>query len=411
MVFRFLSSLRLTLALLLGLALVSVAGTLQPAADGRYELFYQSPAFRLLLSLLAINLAVCTVKTIHRNLRERSGQMELLRTDQVFACAMRYVLPRNAAVESLGRELGRQGYRVWRDGERLLARRGVAGRWGSTLVHISVLVIMLGALTAQLGFVGTIPLYVGDKSAVYFDWSRQQDLPLGFEFRLDFFEPLYYPIELKFAAVDPKSRETMQTFTAREGESVQLPVPGVVAKVVKFIPLDEHLILGIYRNGVYLGEYHAMGGKQPLANTVDPGVELRPVAFRDPILRQLHSEVSILEKGRVVKEGVIEVNQPLEYKGITIYQTAYNRDKFGFWSAGFQFSRDPGKPVVWTGCLTLLLGLLLAFAVPCRVVGVSRIDGEVLFVALSGFRGEAGQKTFDRLERSLTDVLASGGQG
>lgn len=406
MILRFLSSLRLTLVLLLGLALVSVAGTFRPAADGRYELFYQSPWFRLLLVLLAMNLAVCTVKTIRRNLRDRSRHREVLRTDQVFASPLRYVLPRGAALDPLAVQLEQQGYRVWRDGERLLARRGLAGRWGSTVVHLSVLLIMLGALTAQLGFVGTLPLYVGDKSAVYFDWAKQKDLPLGFEFRLDFFEPVYYPIELQFAAVDPQSREAIRTYTVREGDSVELPVPGTVARVIKFIPLEEHLILGIYRHGTYLGEYHAMGGRQPFANTLDLGMELRPVAFRDPVLKQLHSEVSILEKGKLVKEGVIEVNQPLEYKGIVIYQTAYSRDKFGFWSAGFQFSRDPGKPVVWAGCISLVLGLLMAFAIPYQAVGVTRIDDETLFVALAGFRGEAGQRAFDRLERSLTDALA-----
>lgn len=408
MILRFLSSLRLTLGLLLGLALVSVAGTFRPAAEGRYDLFYQSPWFRLLLALLALNLAVCTLKTIRRNLRDRCRQWEVLRTDQVFASPLRYVLPRDAAVDPLAGKFEQQGYRVWRDGERLLARRGLAGRWGSTVVHLSVLVIMLGALTAQLGFVGTLPLYVGDKSAVYFDWTKQKDLPLGFEFRLDFFEPVYYPIELQFAVVDPQSREAIRNYTVREGDSVELPMPGTVARVIKFIPLEEHLILGIYRNGTYLGEYHAMGGRQPFANKLDLGMELRPVAFRDPVLKQLHSEVSILEKGQLVKEGVIEINLPLEYKGIVIYQTAYNRDKFGFWSAGFQFSRDPGKPVVWAGCIFLVLGLLMAFAIPYQVVGVTCIDGETLFVALAGFRGEAGQGDFDRLERSLIDAMAGG---
>jgi len=405
MILRFLSSLRLTLGLLLGLAVVSVAGTLKPAADGRYELFYQSPWFRLLLALLALNMAVCTVKTIRRNLRDRQRYLEILRTDQVFACALRYVLPSSAAAGPLAAALQRQGYRISSDGERILARRGVAGRWGSTVVHLSVLLIMIGALTAELGFVGTLPLYVGDKSAVYFDWAEQKDLPLGFEFRLDYFEPVYYPIELQFAAVDPQSRETIEVFTSREGEAVQLPLPGVVARVVKFIPFEEHLILGIFRNGHYLGEYHAMGGRHSIDNKVDLGLELRPVAYRDPLLKQLHSEVSILKGGAVVKEGVIEINQPLEYEGIAIYQTVYDRDKFGFWSAGFQFSRDPGKPVVWAGCITLVLGLLLAFLVPPRAVGVTRIDGEVLLVALAGFRGEEGQREFDRLERVLGDAL------
>jgi cytochrome c biogenesis protein len=137
-------------------------------------------------------------------------------------------------------------------------------------------------------------------------------------------------------------------------------------------------------------------------------VELQPLAYRDPVLRQLHSEVSILEQGKVVRSGVIEVNQPLTHRGVTIYQTVYGRDKFGFWSAGFQFTRDPGEPVVWLGCIGLVAGLLLAFAVPYRVVGVTSADGEILFVALAGFRGEGGQKAFDDLERGLGDLLAAG---
>ena len=289
----------------------------------------------------------------------------------------------------------------------LLGSRGRAGRWGSTLVHLSVLVIMAGALTSQLGFVGTLNLYVGDQSRDYFDWQQQKDLPLGFEFRLDNFEPLYYPIELKFAAVDPGSGKVLATYTAREGEVVSLPVAGETARVLKFVPEQEHLVLEISRNGVPLGEYHALGGKlhneANFTNQLDPGVVLRPVAWRDPVLRQLHSEVSILRDGQVVKQGVIEVNRPLVFNGVTIYQIGFSRDKFGFWAAGFQLSRDPGKPAVWVGCIAILLGLLLAFAVPCRVVGIRRVDGEVLLVALAGFRGEGGQQVFDGLGRRLAE--------
>jgi cytochrome c biogenesis protein len=402
MILRFLTSLRLTLALLLGLALVSVAGTFNPADEGRYDLFFQSPWFRLVLALLAVNLTACTAKTILRNLRDRKEQLEILSTEQVFTCALRYVLPSDASLERLAEALRAQGYRPLLCGERLVAQRGRPGRWGSTVVHLSFLAVMLGALSAELGFVGTLNIYQGEKSAVYFDWEKQRDLPLGFEFRLDSFEPIYYPIELRFVSVDPRSGQVLETHTTREGETVALPVPGVRAQVLKFIPFEEHLILGIIRDGAYLGEYHAFGGKRTVANPVDPGVELHPVAFRDPLLRQLHSEVSILEGGEVVKQGVIEVNHPLTYKGVTIYQTAFDQDKFGFWSAGFQFTRDPGEPVVWAGCVGLVLGLLLAFAVPFRAVGVVRVNGEVLLVALAGFRGEGGGRAFDLLERRIS---------
>ncbi len=406
MILSFLSSLRLTLALLLGLALVSVAGTLKPVADGRYDLFYQSPWFRLLLALLALNMAVCTLKTILRNLREKRDALELLRSEQLFAYPLRYVLDGDPSLDRLAQGLSRQGYRVERSGGVLLGRRGLPGRWGSTVVHLSVLAIMVGALCAGFGFVGTLNIFIGDRSAVYFDWDSQQDRPLGFTFRLDHFEPLYYPIELRFDAIDPGTRQVVETYTTREGETVDLPTPGVRARVLKFIAEDEHLILGISRGGAELGEYHTFAGKKELVNAVDPGVELRPVAFRTPILRQLHSEVSILEKGKVVQRGVIQVNRPLVHRGVTIYQTAFDRDKYGFWYAGFQFSRDPGEPVVWAGCILMGIGLLLAFAVPYRAVGVTRLGGETLLVALSGFRGEGGSAAFDALEQGVTAVLA-----
>lgn len=415
MLIRFFSSLYLTLGLLLGLAAVSIFGTIWPAQEQalditRYDLFYQSPGFRLLLLLLALNLGVCTLRTIRRNLGDRARYLEILRSERIFNIGQRYLLPADVDFSRLDGALRRRGYRVGAAHGVLLAQRGRTGRWGSTLVHLAVLVIMAGALSSQLGFVGTLNLYVGDQSGDYFDWQQQRDLPLGFSFRLDSFEPVYYPIELKFVALERGSGKELATYTAREGETVDLPVPGETARVLKFIPDQEELVLEISKNGVPLGEYHALGGKLhntgTFVNQVDPGVDLRPLAWRDPVLRQLHSEVSILRDGRVVKQGVIEVNQPLVFDGVTIYQIGFSRDKFGFWAAGFQLSRDPGKPAVWVGCIAIILGLLLAFAVPCRVVGVSRHGDEVLLVALAGFRGEGGERLFEGLERSLAEPSA-----
>lgn len=402
MILSFLGSLRLTLALLLGLSLASVFGTLRPVAQGRYDVFYQSFGFRLLLALLALNLAVCTLKTIRRNLRDMGDALETLRGERIFALPLRRPLPAGASPEGAAEALRRAGYRVSRDGETVVAVRGRAGRWGSTVVHLSFLVVMAGALASETGFVRTLNIYSGDQSEVAFDWEREADLPLGFTFRLDAFEPLYYPIDVQFAALDPSSGATVATYTTREGETVALPVPGLRARVIRFLPFEEQLVLGIYRGGEYLGEYFAVPGRRTSENRVDPGVVLRPVAFRDPVLRQTRSEVSILEGGKVVRRGVIEINRPLVHRGVSIYQTAFDRDKFGFWFAGFQFTRDPGEPVVWGGCIALVAGLLIAFLVPCRTVGVACHGGELLLVALSGFSGESGARGFE----SLADAVA-----
>lgn len=393
---QFLTSLRLTLGLLLGIALVSIGGTVNPTVEGRFELFYQNFWFRGLLTLLALNLLACTLKTIRRNQQDRARCFEALRTDTSTGGTIKAGRGLTLA------RLRRSGYRIDEGVDGVVATRGCAGRWGSTVVHVAFLVIMAGALCAGFGFTGTLNLLAGDKSSVYFDWNRTEDLPLGFEFRLDRFEPVYYPIELQFSALEPGTGNVIDTYTTREGEMVQLP-GGLSAKVVRYFFFEEDLVLELYRGATALGQYHALGGTRSWEKNPVVGIDFKPVAYRDPVVQQLVSEVSILERGQVVKKGVIRVNEPLEYNGVMIYQTTYNRDKFGFWSAGFQLSRDPGKPVVWLGCIALVVGLLLAFMVRYRVVGLVEQGGVCRLVPLAGFQGDAGTEAWQRLQRSLEE--------
>jgi cytochrome c biogenesis protein len=153
----FFSSVKLTLALLLGLSAVAVFGTIWPVEQGtilRFELYFQSLWFRLLLGLLALNLSACTWKTFVGVLGEKKrllGQLKnadpaMQKTGHDLACQ---------DIDELSSRLQEQGYSVTLTGDRLLARRGVIGRWALPALHLSILVIMVGALAAQLGFVGT----------------------------------------------------------------------------------------------------------------------------------------------------------------------------------------------------------------------------------------------------------------
>lgn len=390
---QFLTSLRLTLGLFFLIALFSAVGTLQQREDGRYDLFFQNPLFRLLLVLLAINMLACTIKTIRRNLGDRQRHFALLSQPP----ASRWPLPAPAG-STIVERLRNSGYFVQEENGRILAQRHLLGRWGSTIVHLSALLVMAGALSSGLGFVGTMHLYNGDKSASYFDWSSQSDRPLGFEFRLDHFEPLYYPIELQFVALEPASGKEIAKFTTREGETVLLP-EGFSATVVRYYFFEEDLVLNLYRGGQDLGIYHALGGKRSAENNPPLPMLLKPLAYRDPLLKQLRSEVSILKGGEVVQRGVITVNDPLTFEGVSIYQTTYNRDKFGFWSAGFQLGRDPGEPLVWFGCITLVLGLFIAFLRPYRAVGITN----AALIPLFGFAGEAGENALRSLQKELME--------
>ena len=398
----FFSSVKLTLVLLLGLSVVAIGGTIWPVEQGtiqRFELYYQSLWFRLLLGFLALNLTACTWRTCVRVAGEKKRLLVLLDSSGVASHQAGHDLPRDN-LESLSGRLQQLGYRVTRSGDRVLARRGLVGRWSLPILHLSILAVMLGALAAQLGFVGTMNLYVTHQSDEYFDWGIEAERPLGFTFRLDHFEPQYYPIDLRFATYDKQTREPLQEFTSREGETVALS-PELSVQILRFFPEEQHLVLGIVRQGALVGEYHGLSGERAYPNSIDPGVVIKPTAFRDPLLKQLHSEASILENGEVVRQGVIEVNRPLVHRGVAIYQTAYSRDESGFWACGFQLSKDPGEPLVWLGSVILTLSLILVFTVRFRAVGIVATDDGCRLSPLAGFRGDVGREKLEALVAAL----------
>jgi len=384
------TSLRLTIGLLLALAAGAVFGTLWPLEKNRFELYYQSPLFRLLLLLLALNLLACTFKTWQRNRSDRSRFGERLATAGNSLPAELDPLP----------ALQQAGFSLQTLDKGVLAWRGRAGRWGSTIVHLSLLVILLGGTLGSLGFVGTVQLAVGDSVSTYFDWDWQKERPLDFTLRLDDFKLLYYPIDVRFGVYDPATREQLADIVSREGETVDLPFPGLSAMVVQFVPFDRTLHLEILQNGRPIGFYHTPSSdKRSVAvdNPFDSQFLIRATGFRDPIIRQYQSRVSVLEQGQVVREALIEINRPLVYHGVAIYQTAYDQDQFGFYYSGLQLSKDPGEPLVWTGSILLILGMYAAFFLRYRAIGVLRVDDSWRLVPLHGFGDAWGRELLESL--------------
>jgi len=395
MIYRFFTSLKLTLTLLLGLAFVSIFGTLAKVEDNRFDFFYQSIGYRILLLLLALNIAACTWKTIRRNLSDRSRFLEPSEADPE-ACDTADLTPCQQVLKA-------KRFRVECHGKSLLASRGRLGRWGSTIVHISLLVIMLGGILAEFGFIGTQIVPSGKSTTTYFNWDVQLDQPLGFEFRVDNFELDYYPIELKVGAYNPQTRELIEEFITREGESFSLPLPGMTAQVVNFEPFDKAVTLDIYRGQQKVGTYRGLPGEsqEEVKNFLDEFLILKPTAFRDPIVKQIIADASILENGQVMKQQRIMVNHPLVYKGVAFYQTAYNQDEFGFWYVGFQISKDPGEALVWAGSILLMIGLLCAFGIRYRVLAIVPEDGQGRVLPFTGFSDPYGQKLLEEIRESI----------
>ena len=395
--FKFFTSVKLSLCLLLLLAIVAIFGTGAPEQAGHYELYYQSVWYRLLLGLLAFNLLCCTLKTIRRNVTDRERFQQVLQQRSSGATPLKV-----KGLESCAAILQQAGFVSHADEACLLARRGRLGRWGSTLVHLSVLMIMAGGILGAAGFVGTINTYLGTVNERYYDWDAMAELPLGIGLRADSFRASYYPIDLRFELLEDGSERSLGSVTLKEGDEFSVPGAGLTGVVRHFDPDVRLLDVEVLRQGQSLGRYEVGAEIEKFGELASPGFRIVNIEFRDPILKKMETDVSVFLGSKFLQKGQIRVNQPLTIGSVSIYQTAYKYHGNGLWSVGFQLSMDPGEPLVWAGSILLVCGLLVAFMLPFRALGVVRQeDGRYGLVPLTGFSGEAGQQLLLQLKKTL----------
>ncbi|MBI4716988.1 MAG: cytochrome c biogenesis protein ResB [Planctomycetes bacterium] len=98
--------------------------------------------------------------------------------------------------------------------------------------------------------------------------------------------------------------------------------------------------------------------------------------------RSFESQVTITDPVNGRTQGrVISMNHPTEYGGFSFFQSSYRLDGKRAMSV-LSVSRDPGQPVVFTGYITLLLGMIVVLVVRMgdrkRQTGEHRSNGVAL---------------------------------
>ncbi|MFA5864318.1 MAG: cytochrome c biogenesis protein ResB [Phycisphaerae bacterium] len=78
--------------------------------------------------------------------------------------------------------------------------------------------------------------------------------------------------------------------------------------------------------------------------------------------RSFESQITILEPATGGNQSrIISMNHPTEYKGYTFYQSSYSQED-GQNTSVLSVSCDPGQPIVFTGYVTMLAGMLVILA-------------------------------------------------
>jgi cytochrome c biogenesis protein len=455
------SSIRFTIAICILLAAVSLLGTLVPQNANPQDYtrmygevlgplvsklgiadIYHSAGFIFLLCLLAANLVACTGKrfpAVWRSLRREISvpsdtEFKSWRNRDAFALentgragdwdAAGLAVKLSGALGKTGRET------VLPSGGRLfLFERNRISRVGPYLAHVSSLLILAGALVgAWFGFKGTLILPEGGtEDSIWLSQGHEQ-LALGFQIRCNRFVIDLYPNgapreyrsevsildeegdlirdavirvnhpltfqgitfyqstygDLSTVVLDVKDRESGQQAQVETEVRIPFPLPGESG--------DRAWIMNVRENMKIPPQMVEMTRFKQ--ENLGPGVQVRIFSkgqgFGDPFW--VLKDFPELEESREGK---------YRFTFNTVQSTAYT---------GLQVAHDPGTPLVWTGCILLIVGFILSFLLDHEVLWVAAEPGEdnrvEVRVAGRATRHPAGYAArFDKRKAAIRNAL------
>lgn len=463
-IFETLRSLQFGIVVLVSVAAVAVLGTLIPQGQPlefyrehmnpvtvffvevfRLDDTYGSPLFLGLLGLFGLNLVLCTLNRFPAVIRaafrpnQTPGRSEIERMPAHIAVT-------GISLENTHNAFKNSGFHLKRLGNsRLFGEKGRMGYLGSTIVHLSLLLFLIGGMVSLVtGTRGQVVLQRGESTSLAV-LPNGAKIPLGFTVRLDRFTVAFYddwPDR-------PKSFTSSVTVTRRDGSTFQ-----------KDIMVNHPLML----NGVtmYQSSFGASDEMRPADAANDTAVveirlrdtpeDIPPVVilemvrgetypvpgFGDSILvrlAELHRNfrMGASEEGEnpAVKLDVLVggevrwsvyafrkypgLNMPM-HKDIDFSFVMRDLRAGGFHQAGappefytvLGMVRDRGITLVGAGAVLMMLGLLLSFSIRPRRLWALEEDGTV-FVG-GQVKGDRG--TFrEYIENVIRKTETHGGNG
>lgn len=435
--FDFFRSLKLTIFLLILLAILSIIGTLikqnAPAVEyiqrygiGLYNVLdffnlfdmYSSGWFRTILILLVVNLVTCSIHrfpAVWNQIFRRPGAIEL-------GDSMLKTLPYADRIKlsNLGgkqedaiRSFLKKGFK---DPQRIegessvtyYSEKGKFSRLGVYITHLSILIILIGALVGSLyGFRGFVNILEGESVNQFYLREKDGEIakPIGFSIRCDDFRVTFYDLKRQEKVV----KEYMSDLTILENGKE------VLKKTIEVNHPLHYKGLAFYQSSY--GAIHdlAIGvqwknKKETALLKVSEGGTV-PIPNTQASLRVLTYSHEVHNFGEGVQVVLFKPNQePRAFwllRGFPQFDEQRN-DEFVLSIeeviereyTGLQVTKDPGVWIVWAGCSLMIIGLIVSFFFSHQRVWV-RIpkapSGEIVLAGSTNKNRVGFEKTFNHL--------------
>ncbi|MGB9080007.1 MAG: cytochrome c biogenesis protein ResB [Desulfuromonadaceae bacterium] len=440
----FFCSLKLTMFLLISLAVISIIGTVIPQGIPPEEYLAQiSPAklklykalgffdmyhswwFILLLYLLAVNLVACSFKRLPHIWKTITQPVTLLSDGLEKSLANLDTIKSSNAPAAVKDQVAAflkaefaEPIVSEKDGAwHLFAQKTPWCRLSVYFVHLSVIIIFIGALVGSLfGYKGFVNILEGETvSSVML--RSEKELALGFSLRLEQFSVAKYP--------NGAPKEFKSILTVLENGR---PVPGFTnTRVIVNDPLTYKGITfyqSSYGNaGNYFFTVSNLNGTNPVSLTVPGQSSVNLPDGSSMHVIEATKDVSAFVKDLSGPAAQVELHAP---DGKTESFVVYaNHPELNIQHAqqhgsgpvihykgaeermytGLQVAKDPGVEVVWLGCLLMVFGIYAAFFLSHRRIWVRIQKGSVTVGGNASKNQGAFQQAFETLvERLKTDL-------
>jgi cytochrome c biogenesis protein len=425
-VWRAFSSMKLGLALLGIIALVSAIGTVIPqeamdpekakAVGGLWKMLglthlYSTVWFRLLLGLLCINLIVCSTQRL-RSVYLRTFKLTPPSKHAQVPQKNRHVVQGElvSLQESVQEVMIQKGFRYTlsdqSDHWSFIGIKRRLGNWGSLITHLSFVVLVVGALLGSLlGFKGYFMEGAGTTIPIQAIQISKGQVSETFSVRINSAEDrLLANGERDNWYTDLSILENGQEM-ARKTLSVNHPL---VYKGITFYQAN-------FANGA-LFTAEMKGQKNPVvlrdggaSYYQAPGTDLYLIASLSGNSSQKPNVLYQVFKGmgaNPIQTGQIKTGETIDVQGA--YRLTFE-GLAGF--SGLQVKKDPGVAVIWLGCGLLLGGLLLAFYwQPLVISGILLSEngkrGNLTVGALAGKTPDSAREALKQFVGSVTKMIS-----
>lgn len=445
-VWDFFCSLKLTITILILLAVTSIIGTviqqnlspqeyLQIYGETKYRIFqqlqfldmYHSWWFLGLLGLFTINLIACSIKRLPR-VWKTINEPVLVASDSLYKSLSNFEehLVKGVSVKDVAArmtEVLTEGFNkpvVTEDGDKihLYAEKAAYARFGVYVTHLSIIIIFIGAIIGSIwGYKAFVNIVEGTSTNQIWPRGSNEHITLDFSVRCDEFSVTFYegggggrPKEFRSVLTveeggqtvvdrrpiivnDPLSYKGITFYQASYGQAGD-PVFDFAVKARDTGDTQNYTVRQGQRVALPGGAFFMVSGFTPSYQSFGPAARLDyfPAGGQKQsfIILQTHPEFDLQRRGE------------FSFALLGAKQKYYT---------GLQVAKDPGVWVVWTGCFLMVIGCMVAFFLSHRRIWmtVMPVDGKTgVKLGGSAHRNQPGfELFFDELKKKVNEKLKS----